>query len=136
METVKFEAGRYYIGDPCYYMSDEQWQDAIRQTGCFGYEPFSANDENVFFVNGEKCWANGTAFGDGVYYSLDDEYWVDSGTLGIVPVSAVEGAPDFRGGYAFHTFDKPFEVWYNEGVFTFGNIVIDTIQTEAEERYA
>lgn len=39
---------------------------------------------------------------------------------------AIENSPEFRGGYAYTTFDSPFEVWYNDGVFHFGHITIDT----------
>lgn len=127
MKTWKFEAGRYYIGDPCYVATDEQWDEIIKETGCFGYESFSSPDENTFHLKGYRCWANGTAWGDGCYRGSDGgEYWVDAGLIGIVPSDAVESSPEFRGGYSYKTFDIPFEVWYDEGVFHFGHIEIDT----------
>lgn len=128
MQKTTFEAGRYYIGDPCYVANDEQWDEIIKETGCFGYESFSSADENTFHLNGYRCWANGTPFGDGCYRDQSrHEYWVDAGLIGIVPAKAIENdTPDFRGGYMFHTFDNSFEVCYNDGIFQFGNITIDT----------
>jgi len=129
MEKITFDAGRYYIGDPCYVVTDdEEWEEIGAQTGWFGSEPFAGYDENLFLKKGKECWAESTAWGDGCYQGSDGgEYWVDAGLIGIVPVEAIDDdVPDFRGGYAYHTFDKPFEVWYNDGVFHFGDITIDT----------
>jgi hypothetical protein len=128
MEKVEFSAGRYYVGDPCYVCSEEQWDDVLKQTGCFGYESFSSVSENIFYINGSKCWAHGTAFGDGSYTSnYGGEYWVDSGTLGIIPAEAIENDPDFMGGYGFDDFDEDFTVWYDDGKFYFSSdFEIDT----------
>lgn len=128
MEKYKFEAGRYYIGDPCYVITNEdEWEEVGAQTGWFGSEPFAAYDENLFLLKGKECWANPTAWGDGCYFSSDgDEYWVDAGIIGIIPVECIDDSPEFRGGYMFNTFDKSFEVWYDNGVFHFGDIVIKT----------
>ncbi len=128
MKKTTFKAGRYYVGDPCYVLDDKQWDEVLTQTGCFGYEAFSSPDENTFYIKGHRGWGNGTMWGDGTYIANNNlEYWVDSGTLGIIPIEALEdGNPDFRGGYDFETFKKDFEVYFEDGVFHFGDIVIDT----------
>ena len=126
MEHI-FSAGRYYVGDPCYVITDEAWDKVLRETGCFGYESFSGIDENYYHLNGKMCWANSTAYGDGTYLDNNNhEYWVDAGLLGVIPAEAIDEAPDFRGGFAFIDFPKPFTVEYKDGTFRFGNIIIPT----------
>lgn len=71
-----FEAGKYFVGDPCYALSDEVYDE-------WGTKKFSSGEivtsQGVFFVHG-------TMYGDGMYF--DDEetkYPVDSGTLALIP---------------------------------------------------
>lgn len=128
-----FSAGRYYIGDPCYVIEDENWDNVLKETGCFGYEPFSGIDENYYHLNGKVCWAHSTAWGDGTYFdNKGEEYWVDAGLLGVIPAEALEGDLEFRGGYGFTNFDKPFTVEYDEGTFKIGDIIIPTDDTKEE----
>ena len=128
MDKITFQPGRYYIGDPSYVINDEEdWEEISAQTGCFGNEPFSAYDENLFLLKGKECWADTTLYGDGTYFDNEgSEYWVDAGILGIIPSDAIEDSPDFRSGYGFVDFSEPFEVWNDDGVFHFGNMSIST----------
>ena len=109
-------AGKYYIGDPCYVIAEENWDawlDAYRE------------GDGELTYNGHEMWAHQTYFGDGSYKDQQGrEYGVDAGTLAAVPFDLVERSFGSLGHVI--DFDKPFECSCDEGVFTFGNIVIDT----------
>jgi len=85
-ETIKTNTKRVWIGDPCYVIQDELWDDVC-------YQIFKGGHKETGFVitvkyNGQElsfimC---GTAYGDGVFNSQSGfEYSVDCGSLGIVP---------------------------------------------------
>ena len=128
-----FPAGEYYVGDPCYAIDNAVWDDLIAVTGCFGYNPDDLSDWNdgLYHYKYRPCWCHGTAYGDGMYRGSDGyHYAVDAGLIGIIPIEAVDMSEltsliDFT-GFRIKTFDKDFEVWYNDGVFHFGNIRIKT----------
>lgn len=79
---IKSEKG-FYIGDPCYVLSDknynEIWGDKYDYAdGIIGIDDYS------FIVKG-------TYFGDGVYEDEEGfSYPVDSGTLAVVPLELCE----------------------------------------------
>lgn len=123
-KKVLFDAGEYYIGDPCYVMADENWDETLKQTGCFGYEPFAGYDDEIFDLYGRQCWAFNTLYGDGCYKDgKNKKYYVDSGMLGIVPFDACDQLPDDA---QVHFFSDAFYVYAIDGVFYFDNVVIDT----------
>lgn len=72
-----------YIGDPCYVLKDEdydQWCDQLE------YE------DGVINIGDLQWCAAGTANGDGEYCDNDSDalYGVDSGSIGLVPLELVE----------------------------------------------
>jgi hypothetical protein len=83
--TLTLPAGKYYIGDPCYVISDrDAWIEFIESCGYF-----EASCEA--YIGEDKFWASETAYGDGGYWcSRGKELSVDSGLIGIVPFSVVE----------------------------------------------
>ena len=126
--TNKFPAGKYYIGDPCYAVLDSNWSKVIDETGCFGLED---NDDvinwhnGIFYYNGKKCFAGGTRYGDGCFYDNENrEYGVDAGLIGIMPFSACDG--DSMHGGNIVSFKEGFDVSCNNGIFNFGDVVINT----------
>ena len=123
--SVKFKAGKYYIGDPCYVVKEhEDWMKLLEDTNYF------QNDNQTY--KGFPIFASGTAYGDGCYYDQEGrEYGVDAGLIGIVPFEAIEG--DGRGGQIIE-FQEDFHVGCSEdSVFTFGNIVIYTGNEDEDE---
>mgnify|MGYP003347542378 CR=1 FL=1 len=80
-------AGEYYVGDLCYVMSDEEWEEVCRLT-----------TEGQKCISGEFTMADGrrfamynTAYGDGIY--VDEKYMkysVDSGTIGCIKVEDIK----------------------------------------------
>ncbi len=123
-QKTTFPAGTYYIGDLCYCLPSEKWM-ALRDNELNGLIYYSS-----------------TAYGDGSYTGSDgNEYFVDSGTIGICPVCEIKKTFT-RGtvlkdgnGYHIHTFDKDFIVDTDvcNGIFKFGDITIDTYHDEEDE---
>lgn len=85
MEKLTLPAGQYYIGDPCYVISDHNKWMAFLNSCDF----FEASVEAS--IGDDKFWASPTAYGDGVYESnKGGRFPVDAGLIGIVPLSIVE----------------------------------------------
>ncbi len=81
-------AGKYYIGDPCYVISREDWDSILEATNFF-------EGDGLFTFRGHKLAVYSTAWGDGLYpgYCHVDSslhsFGVDSGLLGAVPEELV-----------------------------------------------
>lgn len=125
---MKLKKGLYYVGDPC-YIFDKSWQDVLKTTNFF---------RNNTMIFGEDCLIGNTAYGDGTYFDqLKNKYFVDSGSIGILPISLINidkkktwqqiHRSDFM---HMHEFTEDFEVSVENGVFKFGNIIINTNQED------
>jgi hypothetical protein len=119
--VVTLPAGTYVIGDPCYVIEDGEWSDFCEST----------KDENLIVAPHGDGHAVGvhTVHGDGRYYGDDgNEYPVDSGMIGLVPV---EGPIE---GHDFVTFDEDIRCMRDGGYIVLGHIRIDTDpEVEPEE---
>ena len=134
---MKFPAGKYYIGDPCYAIADDLWSDYCDEIGKIGYSDEEANDNGgrSFEFQGEMIWHADTFYGDGEYKDEDGlEYGVDAGMIGVTPYSLITPGPgdqatgpDIKidGGHIIE-FAHPFETSYEDGVFYIGHIRINT----------
>jgi len=114
-------AGRYVIGDLCYRNQDD-WDQMIDNI-----------DGKVHTLSGRQYVILDTAYGDGTYYDFDrNEYWVDSGTIGIMEWDG----PDMQEAMG-RTFDfnSEFAVFKDKGDLHFGAVVIDTNPVYDEEDY-
>ena len=82
-----FSAGKYFIGDPCYLVSDrELWREILVETDCF-----EGSSDGVFDFRGFKLAVSGTAYGDGCYpSSFGRKFSVDAGMLGAIPIEFFE----------------------------------------------
>lgn len=126
-------AGTYYIGDLCYILQDDFWDDVCElyfdknpnQT-VFEYklaEPYLKDRQVIPFAMMRTRW------GDGTYPDLNGNWFdVDSGTIGCIEVNDYEsltGSCTLDVNSLF-TFDKEFEVYYENGYLRFGHIEINT----------
>jgi len=115
-------AGDYYIGDLCYVV--ENWQEYHKL-----FFPVEGGDQHVgVFTNsaGVKFANYATAFGDGIYYDEEkNEYAVDSGSIGCIPVEAIQ-EPHALGNIV--NFPVEFDCEYIEstGTIRIGDVFIDT----------
>lgn len=125
---MKFKAGKYYIGDPCYALQNKngwKWNDVLDQTDCFtdfnGTITNSCGD--TFHVAGAR-----TRYGDGGFIDNSGrEFLVDSGCIACIPVSAIGLTFDSTGG---HILDIPvdfdFEAKYGIFGIRAGGWMLDT----------
>lgn len=126
--------GRYFIGDPCYVIVDEDWPS-------FCDVSFDANGpgkgDGVLEFDGHLMLAGGTAFGDGEFMDQQcNVYGVDAGMLGIIPEALWDPKivvdELYRLGNVV-TITEPFTAEVSDGVFSLGGYVIDTNGTSDED---
>ncbi len=121
MRHVEFdmEAGKYWIGDPCYVLSDDRYDKLIEAyvEGEDGYQTT---------VDGQTVTVLHTQFGDGTYYSNLGDVDVDSGQVAAVPMALVDTSKyGFTSG---HVADLPAGKALNfaEGTLCFSEAYVDT----------
>jgi len=128
---MSMPAGKYYIGDLCYVMTDEEWEEYCTLTT----DGTKFVDGEFQFKDGRAFATYGTKYGDGVYYDeYGFSYSVDSGGIGCILVKDIrkkdtEDRLDFG---AVMKFEKDFvtgggrgtEGW--QGDIQFGHIIIET----------
>ena len=134
-------AGKYYIGDLCYILNDDEWHYHIDQL-FIGYD----RKIGIFHTRDNIPYANMcTIYGDGYYFDDDETgYYVDSGTIGCFPLrddilygdehmfKALIKTRDNKA--RIETFDEPFDVYYNiDGTIIFNSIKIYTGNISDEE---
>lgn len=126
MRTLTVPAGKYYLGDPCYTVPTELWDELLDSCDCFNYETGK--------VNGYTVYAFGTAYGDGVYLGSDGhEYPVDAGLIGLVPVELNPKPMYAADPFTVVEFDVDTLCFNQGGYMTFGNISIDTTWGDGED---
>ena len=137
MEKIQMPAGRYYVGDLCYLLSDE-WGDVCNLI----IQDHQCLEGKFTLPDGRDFVMFNTLYGDGSYNDNEGrEYGVDSGSIGCMLVP--EDAPEVRGGNCI-TFRYPFEAYSTGATLVFGPIRIETgdqdwndrDEDEDEEEYA
>lgn len=136
---TKLEAGTYYVGDLCYVLSEDDYDEIV----C----TFQYNDGEVYTINGFTfAWAH-TAYGDGCYTDSEgNHYPVDAGLIGIL---RVDDHPEFLQELLAHnaslkedgwewkrnlfTFNEEFFIEFSDGVFNINGNIIHTDDSEDEE---
>lgn len=135
---MSMPAGRYYIGDLCYVMSDDEWDEfcsiTIKRDECLDGE-FSLRD-------GRRFATYGTKWGDGEYQdNYGNSYSVDAGLIGCIRVEDIraEKYANIERLGAIHEFATDFVTgggrgsrnW--SGTIQFGRILIETDAVEEIE---
>ena len=112
---IRLDAGHYWIGDLGYVFSDADWDRAC--------EDFT-NKRAVRLISGATALIY-TTYGDGYHENTSGKggLFVDSGTIGIVPVSAIEPKEDLGCGFA-KAFAEPFLCDMDDEKITFGDVTI------------
>ena len=129
---MKLPKGKYYIGDPSYVFR-KSWDEVLKKTDYF------SDSETVVF--GKRIVGGSTAYGDGSYKdNYGRSYAVDSGTIAILPVSLLLKDKEMRpkeieadNDMHIVKMEKDFDAIAEDGIFTFGDIVINTRDTEEED---
>jgi hypothetical protein len=129
MDSIKLPAGRYYLGDPCYVIDGDKWNDFLAE-----FWKIPEDRGGVFEYDGQTCAAFYTMYGDGQYETTAGGYGflpVDAGIIGCIPIN-IAGHADNSGGVAIE-FRKPVECYEKDGWLHFGDIVVNTSDEEEEE---
>lgn len=109
--VIRSEKG-FYVGDICYVLADNVYDDVW---GKNGYE----DGEFTVPETGLKFAVAGTAWGDGYYQGSDGrEYPVDAGVIGIVPLELVEKTCGLKNG-SVHECAGEAIMEATDGKFTF-----------------
>lgn len=122
-------AGKYYIGDLCYVMSDD-WDEVcdltIRDNGII--------DGEFEMKGGRRFAMYSTKYGDGMYKSnMGTKHAVDSGTIGCILVDDIIDIPKFEVDGklgAVVTMDRSFSTGSRDGLIVFGDVIINTDSDE------
>ena len=125
--TFTAPAGKYYIGDLCYALYDNIYDNVF---GGRGYESGIYTKGSSFFM------VDSTAYGDGDYEGSDGfHYLVDAGIIGICSEDMIDpNNPSWKEGGKIHTFTQPVEIRFNRGIFYFNSgYTYLRINTEAVE---
>ena len=119
-----FPAGKYYIGDPCYALSEDIYDN------CWGEAKYALGKMSTPL--GDFIVAS-TAYGDGEYVDDDGfKYPVDSGTIAVIPWTMCEQMDETEANTCgrVHVFEDDGTFEEEDGVITIESectdIVIDT----------
>jgi len=136
---MSMPAGKYYIGDLCYVMTDDEWKEICSIT----ISGQKVIDGEFQLSDGRRFAAYSTAFGDGVYHDqYGHSYSVDAGLIGCIKledIKYVDNYDQFLDIGAIMEFDNSFatsggrgdEGW--EGLIQFGHVMIETNPEYEEE---
>lgn len=129
-------AGKYYIGDLCYVMDDNDWSECVDLFFPPNEQGFPGGKEGEFALKDGRRFASfGTAYGDGTYRSnLNTFHSVDSGSIGCIRVEDIRANKydDIEELGAIVEFDQPFEVEADQGLLVFGHVEIETAADDEE----
>lgn len=136
---AEFPPGKYYLGDLCYVLTPEQWDELMDQAidGGWGCR------DGDFIVEGERIFLGSTHSGDGTYYdNKKNQYSVDSGTIGICPIKLItpeliEYNKNLQLGSILEIKER-FKISSDNGIFILNDnftlfIIIDTSEECEEE---
>lgn len=123
-----FPPGTYYIGDPCYVVSDDNWDKLLDDTDFFENESQS--------YKGVQILAGDTMYGDGEYEdNYGRKYGVDAGLIGIMPIDVIDKKyENIEELGSIVEFDENFVAIVDNGVFKFGDVIINTGDEDDEDR--
>lgn len=134
-------AGKYYIGDLCYVMHKE-WDEVC---GLFfkGRTDHGCNQGEFMLADGRRFACYNTRWGDGTYFDeARNRYPVDAGCIGCILVSDIDSddANNIGSGNV-HEMTRDFNSSNEDGILTFGHVVINTDNDDGfndyeEEEYA
>ena len=120
---VLVPAGEYWLGDPCYSVPDDLWDDLLVSADYFRKPVGTVNDHMVLAFR--------TAYGDGTYTDQDgNEYPVDAGLIGLTPVALVSDEPF---GSRKVVFKHDTLCMGDDGVMWFGHTKINTRDFDDDE---
>lgn len=135
---MKLAAGKYVIADPCYILNEDVYSRLLKETNYFMYEAVDRGGIMADSQTGKFFAVFSTKYGDGMYYDGKGfKYGVDAGCIACIPIEMCELTED-REYINEVTFERDFEVRYEDGLIVFGDVIINTDPDdfyEEEESY-
>ncbi|MDZ4196667.1 MAG: hypothetical protein U1C51_05380 [Candidatus Izemoplasmatales bacterium] len=123
-----FKSGKYYVGDVCYVLPESDYDLMLEKSNYFNLK---TTHQWSGKYRGYPIFVASTSYGDGIYEdNYGREYYVDAGGIGIVSAEAlvVISKSKIELGNLIE-FENDFIVSYDDGIFSFGDVVIDTKNT-------
>lgn len=116
--ALKLPPGKYYVGDPQRVFSNDSWNTVLRATDFFRKDVSTQ-------IRGRQIWGLNTATDRRLFTDQNGvEYLTIVGILGAVPIELIEN-PEGEDHGTMIDAPSGLTVGYNEGVFRFGDIIID-----------
>lgn len=145
--TNEITMHKYYIGDLCYVIEDDVWSEVCD----LSFDPDNEDGDRLELADGREFYIMSTAYGDGVYGGSDgNQYCVDSGTIGAIPVEYLQGSEKLKDAIERglgHIVEFPYslahDVTNENGTLYFGSLAIftngspddDEFDVEEEDEY-
>lgn len=129
MESVIVKPGKYFLADPCYGVPNDLWSTLLDSCEFFTEPVGKVTRDGVEY----EVLGFSTAYGDGCYRGSDGfSYGVDAGLIGLVPEALCTDS-DFTDSLGtWVTFTEPTECTNSGGNMTFGDITINTDDTDED----
>jgi hypothetical protein len=136
---MKLAAGKYLIADPCYVLDSAKYDRLLKETDYFMMNSVDRGGVMVDIESKKYFAVFSTKYGDGLYRDGKGfKYGVDAGCIACIPVDLCKELLDYH--YINQvTFARDFEVYYEDGLIVFGDVIINTdpddFYEEEEESY-
>ena len=117
------KSGTYYIGDLCYVLGGEVWDEVC-------YLHYAHGCGQLTLKDGREIAIYSTKFGDGEF----DGVMVDSGTIGCILLDDIAELTSHR-GIKVVKFDRDFYTSEKSGLISFGHISINTDDSHEYDDY-
>ena len=136
---VQLKAGKYWIGDPCYMLSEENYQVYLDQYDRLFVDDLHGGEKNDgrVVIDGHEFAVFSTKFGDGCYLDqFKNLYSADSGMTGCLPIELVK--EDVQGCHPVEFLEDFYcegsDGTYGwSGILQFGRYIIETGDFEEDE---
>ena len=137
-------AGKYYVGDLCYVLDDDEWDEVCSLI----IQGNKVIDGEFVLKDGREFAIYSTAYGDGEYNDYyGNSYSVDSGSIGCIKIEDIKDVKDkidieLLGAIVDFKIDfvtgggRGTKGW--DGIIQFGSIAIETdpeYNEDSDEEY-
>ncbi len=132
------KAGKYYVGDLCYVMTESEWGEFCSLT----IKGNATLDGEFQFADGRRFASYGTMYGDGLYpSSVGSMMSVDAGLIGCIRVEDIRANKysDISKLGAIVEFETDFVTGSGRGdrdwngTIQFGQVTVETGDSDEEE---
>lgn len=138
INEITIPKGEYWLGDPCYVLNDEDYEELIKEENDIKNPSKESNKKNKNFPVldiGEGCYtvinkhhivSLYTKYGDGLYEYQEQPISVDSGMIGLVPMALVSDVSGIHHGVRVRLEEDSKINRSEDGTLSFGSIEVYT----------